>query len=67
MIIMYNDLFDERVYNILTHNLTVRKIVETIKIIAPKLKVEFVNSKIINQLSYEVLCERFKDQGVGLY
>ena len=33
------------------------------KIFVPELKVEFVNSKIMNQLSYEVLCERFEAQG----
>ena len=29
----------------------------------PDLEVQFVDSKIMNQLSYEVSCERFKSMG----
>jgi hypothetical protein len=29
----------------------------------PDLQVSYVNSKIMNQLSYEVSCERFKAEG----
>jgi nucleoside-diphosphate-sugar epimerase len=61
--IIKNDLFDGRVYNILTQNSTVREVVDAIKEFVPTLKVEFVENKIMNQLSYEVLCDRFKSQG----
>lgn len=61
--IIRNDLFDGRVYNVLTHNLTVRNIVDTLREFAPDLKVSFVDNQIMNQLSYEVSCERFESRG----
>ncbi len=61
--ILHKDLFDGRIYNVLTLNATVRQIVETIKFFVPDLKVSFVDSPIMNQLSYEVSCERFESQG----
>lgn len=57
------DLFDGRVYNVLTLNATVRDIVECIREFVPHLQLSFVNSPIMNQLSYEVSCERFLDRG----
>lgn len=57
--IIQNDLFDGRVYNVLTLNATVREIVETIREFIPGLEVRFVDSKIMNQLSYEVSSARF--------
>jgi UDP-glucose 4-epimerase len=57
--IIKNNIFDGRVYNVLTHNATVREVVDTIRVLIPKLKVEFVDTEIMNQLSYEVLCDRF--------
>lgn len=57
--ILRHDLFDSRIYNVLTLNATVRQIVDTIREFVPGLEVGFVDSKIMNQLSYEVSCERF--------
>ena len=57
------NLFDGRIYNVLTLNATVRQIVDCIREFVPDLQVSFVDSKIMNQLSYEVSCERFKSQG----
>jgi nucleoside-diphosphate-sugar epimerase len=57
--ILRHDLFDRRIYNVLTLNATVRQIVDTIREFVPGLEVGFVDSKIMNQLSYEVSCERF--------
>ena len=54
------DLFDGEIYNVLTHNLTVKKIVNEIKKTYPRQKVIFVNSPIMNQLSYEVLADKLK-------
>ncbi|EMY76179.1 NAD-binding protein [Leptospira weilii serovar Ranarum str. ICFT] len=48
------DIFDGEIYNVLTTNATVRQIVENIQKYVPKLKVEFVDNPIMNQLSYEV-------------
>jgi UDP-glucose 4-epimerase len=49
------DLFDGRVYNVVTLNATVKEMVESIQAFVPNLKTEFVDSEIMNQLSYEVL------------
>lgn len=57
------DLFDGRIYNVLTLNATVRQIVETIKEFVPDLQVCFVDSPIMNQLSYEVSTARFTSEG----
>lgn len=61
--ILRKDLFDGRIYNVLTLNATVRQIVETIKEFVPDLRIEFVDSPIMNQLSYEVSTARFTGMG----
>ena len=61
--IIKNDLFDGRIYNVLSDNLTVRNVVETIKHHIPSLEVVFVENAIMNQLSYKVLDERFRSKG----
>jgi len=52
--IIRKDLFDGRIYNVLTHNATVRQVVDTIREFVPDVQVAFVDNKIMNQLSYEV-------------
>jgi UDP-glucose 4-epimerase len=61
--IVAKDLFDGRVYNVLTDNLTVSQIVEVIRGLVPDLRVELVDSRIMNQLSYEVSRARFDAHG----
>ena len=61
--IIKNNIFDGQIYNVLTSNATVRQVVDTIKEFVPNLEIEFVDNRIMNQLSYEVLCERFKSKG----
>lgn len=61
--IIKNNIFDGQIYNVLTHNSTVRQVVDTIKEFVPNLEIEFVDNRIMNQLSYEVLCDRFKSKG----
>ena len=61
--IIRRDLFDGHVYNVLSNNSTVRQVVDTVREFVPDLQVSFVNSKIMNQLSYEVSCERFSETG----
>jgi UDP-glucose 4-epimerase len=61
--IIRKDLFDGRIYNVLTHNATVRQVVDTVREFVPELKVSFVDSEIMNQLSYEVSCARFMSEG----
>jgi nucleoside-diphosphate-sugar epimerase len=61
--IIRKDLFDGRIYNVLSHNVTVRQVVETVREFVPDLQVSFVDNKIMNQLSYEVSSERFEAAG----
>ena len=61
--VIKHDLFDGRVYNALTLNGTVRDIVDCIREFVPDVRLSFVNSPIMNQLSYEVSCTHFLNQG----
>jgi len=61
--IIQNNLFDGRVYNVVTANSTVRAVIEHIKSHVPDLKVNFVEHQIMNQLSYEVLNTRMYKAG----
>jgi nucleoside-diphosphate-sugar epimerase len=63
LFIISHNLFDRRVYNVLTANMTVREIVEMIQKKIEDVGVQFVESPIMNQLSYEVSNHRFKEQG----
>lgn len=61
--VIKNNLFDGHIFNVLTLNSPVEAIVEEIRAFAPRLVVNFVESAIMNQLSYDVLNEKFKDTG----
>lgn len=62
--IIQNDLFDGKVYNVLTENLTVRGIVERIeKYLGQRVEIHYVDNAIMNQLSYEVSSRKFQDKG----
>jgi UDP-glucose 4-epimerase len=61
--IIEHDLFDGRTYNVLTLNATVREIVEAIEEFVPDIELSYVDSPIMNQLSYEVSSQRFLDRG----
>ena len=61
--IMRADRFDNQTYNVLTLNSTVQEIVNIIRGYIPNTEVELVDSRIMNQLSYEVSCARFKSLG----
>ena len=63
MFTIENDLFDRRIYNVLTENLTANSIIERIKSNIPQLDIQYVDIAIMNQLSYEVLNTRLKSQG----
>jgi len=57
------DLFDGRIYNVVTCNATVREIVQAINVFVPGLEIMHVDSPIMNQLSYEVSFERIAGLG----
>ena len=54
MPVIQKRIFDAKIYNVLTLNSTVRNITDIIRDIIPTLKIELTQSKIMNQLSYEV-------------
>lgn len=61
--IIARDLFDGGLYNVLTLNATVREVVEALRAVVADVDVTFVDSPIMNQLSYEVPPQRFRDRG----
>jgi nucleoside-diphosphate-sugar epimerase len=61
--ILETDLFDGQTYNVVTVNAAVRDAIDAIRQYVPKLEVGFVDSPIMNQLSYEVSAQKFRDRG----
>ena len=61
--ILERDLFNGETYNILTTNATVEDIVGTIKQFVPTAAINYVDSAIMNQLSYEVSDAKFQALG----
>lgn len=62
-LIIEKDIFDRNIYNVLTANLTVRDIVDAIKRDVKDVQINLVDTRIMNQLSYEVLNNKFKAKG----
>lgn len=56
-------IFDRNIYNVVTLNTTVANIVEIIRRYIPDTRVKFVDTRIMNQLSYNVANERFRALG----
>ncbi len=63
---MKSKLYDGEVYNVLTSNLTVNSIVETIGEFIPNIDIDYVDSEIMNQLSYEVSSQKILKTGFEL-
>jgi nucleoside-diphosphate-sugar epimerase len=61
--IISQDLFDNHLYNVLTLNTTIEDIVEILGREVRSLRIEYVDSPIMNQLSYRVRDERFRRAG----
>jgi len=55
--------YDNELYNVLTTNATVQKLIDIISEKLPDVRVALVDSPIMNQLSYEVLCEKLTRSG----
>ena len=55
--------FDRRVYNVLTLNATVTRVVEVLSALVPGLRVSYVDSPLMNRLSYCVDNQRFSRLG----
>ncbi len=57
------DIFNNRVYNILSSNNTVKEIFDIIRKTRPDAKYELVESEIMNQLSYKVSNQLVREEG----
>ena len=64
--IIENNIFNNQTYNILSNNFTVRQILELIKKKINKIKINYITSKIMNQLSYKVSKKKFESLGCKL-
>ncbi len=62
-LIFVRGLYDRRIYNVLTLNTTVQEIVKVLTSSAPDVTIRYVDSRIMNQLSYVVADRRFRAQG----
>ena len=61
-----NDFFKNDIFNALSGNFTVNQIVKKIKKYKKKIKVKFVTSEIMNQLSYHVSQKKLNKEGLIL-
>jgi UDP-glucose 4-epimerase len=61
--ILENGIFNGEVYNVVTKNFTVEEIVTAIKEFVPDLKIAYVESPIMNELSYTVDDHKFRSLG----
>ncbi len=61
--IIQENLFDRNIYNVLTTNVTVQGIIDVIREYVPDLSIKYVDTEIMNQLSYNVSDDRFKGTG----
>jgi nucleoside-diphosphate-sugar epimerase len=61
--IIQHALYDGNVYNIVTGNHTVRDVLNVIQNHISEINISYVPHKIMNQLSYEVSAQRFKNKG----
>lgn len=62
-LVIDKNIYDGSIYNVVTENMTVNDIVQIIQMRIKDLEIEFVDSKIMNQLSYEVLSNKIKSLG----
>ncbi len=61
--IISNSIFDNEIYNVLTTNKTVEDIVNVIDANVKNIEIKYVDSEIMNQLSYEVSNQKFSSKG----
>lgn len=61
--IIQRQIYDCRIYNVVTTNATVSDLIEIIASFIPNLSTQYVDTEIMNQLSYTVSNSRFKGFG----
>lgn len=60
---LYKIIPSKQTYNVLTSNYRLSFILETLKSMFPSIKIDLVESPILNQMSYEVSCEKIMQYG----
>ena len=60
------NLFKNQIYNALSENCTVKQIINKIRTFRRKIKIKFVHSEIMNQLSYHVSKKKLNKEGIRL-
>jgi UDP-glucose 4-epimerase len=63
LLIIKKEIYDNQIYNILSENSSVNDIISSIKKYVPSPIINFVDSQIMNQLSYNVLDNKFRSHG----
>ena len=61
-----NDFFENDIYNVVSNNFTVNQIINKIKKLKKGIKIDYVNSAIMNQLSYHVDKKKLSKRGLFL-
>ena len=61
-----NDFFENDIYNVVSNNFTVNQIISKIRKFKKNIKITFVNSAIMNQLSYHVDKKKLTKRGLFL-
>jgi nucleoside-diphosphate-sugar epimerase len=65
-LIINKELFECDTYNVVSQNLSVKDVIDTIQEFIPNLKIDFVDNEIMNQLSYEVSFDRISALGYAV-
>lgn len=61
--ILDRSVFDRRIYNVVTLNASVAEVIDVLRAHVPELTVTYVDSPIMNQISYGVDNRRFRELG----
>ncbi len=61
--VVKTDRFDNQVYNVVTENSTVSEIVDLLRVHVPDVEIVYIDTQIMNQLSYTVANEKFRKLG----
>ena len=58
-----NNLYDQQTYNVLTDNMTVKSLIDIIGQFIQQVQIQYVDSEIMNQLSYVVSSRKISNTG----
>lgn len=61
--IIKNKIYKNEIYNVVTVNATVKDIIDEISKTISDVEIKYIKSEIMNNLSYDVSCEKIKDTG----